>query len=132
MKMFSIAKNSLKSIKQSAKLTSLINIPKFEISEDINNGQPRRRSGNPGCFVCGQIGHIAKDCTQSEKKCFNCGQGGHLSKDCPRTENSRVCYNCGNPGHLSRDCTERRITTCHKCGQEGHKSNACPNSNRNH
>ncbi len=39
------------------------------------------RAAKAVCKVCGQIGHMARDC--KEAKCYNCGQTGHRSKDCP-------------------------------------------------
>ncbi|XP_036317444.1 uncharacterized protein LOC118732418, partial [Rhagoletis pomonella] len=38
------------------------------------------------CFKCGDISHIAKDCSQKQIKCFKCGQPGHRAVDCQRQQ----------------------------------------------
>ena len=42
--------------------------------------------GKGSCFSCGQLGHLARDCSQ--------GKGGGTQM---------ACYLCGKPGHLARD-----------------------------
>lgn len=31
---------------------------------------------------CNGVGHMAKDCTQTERSCYKCGQPGHIAVDC--------------------------------------------------
>jgi cellular nucleic acid-binding protein len=57
------------------------------------------------CFHCGNIGHIAADCTNNRriKPCPLCADLGHHDQPrlCPMRN---VCFTCGVPGHVSREC----------------------------
>lgn len=59
------------------------------------------------CYHCNGVGHIAKECTQSqsEPSCYNCNETGHIARNCPKGS-SKSCYSCGKTGHLSRDCDQ--------------------------
>lgn len=55
---------------------------------------------------CGQVGHLAENCSSTERLCFNCGKGGHESSACPdpRTTDQKSCYHCLSKGHIKADC----------------------------
>ncbi|KAI0832756.1 hypothetical protein BC628DRAFT_348835 [Trametes gibbosa] len=80
-----------------------------------------------GCFKCGNLGHIAENCSSEQRLCYNCrqpGRFGHFARSCPsgagggfasrapppgRGLNTSTlppvkCYRCGGPNHMARDC----------------------------
>eukprot|EP00931_Biecheleriopsis_adriatica_P066932 TRINITY_DN41150_c0_g1_i1.p1 TRINITY_DN41150_c0_g1~~TRINITY_DN41150_c0_g1_i1.p1 ORF type:complete len:253 (-),score=57.53 TRINITY_DN41150_c0_g1_i1:74-742(-) len=92
-------------------------------------GGGRRRPSDEGCFNCGNLDHLARDCPNKgrskgrdgDQACFNCGDRGHIARDCPEPSRkgkgkessgrgrprSDACFTCGESGHLARDCPER-------------------------
>ena len=48
------------------------------------------------CFICGEEGHIGRDCS----KCKVTPQVGYQGKI--------TCYNCGQPEHISREYPKRK------------------------
>lgn len=65
---------------------------------------PRRLTNSRllGLCSCGQVGHLAENCSSTERLCFNCGKGGHESSACPdpRTAEQKSCYLCLGKGHI--------------------------------
>ena len=90
-----------------------------------------------GCFKCGNLGHIAENCSSEQRLCYNCRQPGHESSACPspRTVAAKQCYTCGGVGHIQADCPSLRLQQqngnqkCYNCGRFGHIARACPNGN---
>ncbi|OBZ70292.1 Zinc finger protein GIS2 [Grifola frondosa] len=91
------------------------------------------QSSRKGCFKCGNLGHIAENCTSQERLCYNCRQPGHESSACPspRTVAAKQCYSCGGVGHIQADCPSLRLQggnqKCYNCGRFGHFARNCPN-----
>ncbi|GAK64922.1 zinc knuckle domain protein [Moesziomyces antarcticus] len=88
-------------------------------------------SRRPGCYVCGQLGHLAENCSFSERRCFNCLEPGHESSACeaPRTADAKQCYGCGGKGHIRADCptpASGAAKACYTCGEQGHRARDCP------
>ncbi|KAI0065766.1 hypothetical protein BV25DRAFT_1798107 [Artomyces pyxidatus] len=86
-----------------------------------------------GCFKCGNLGHIAENCSSEERLCYNCRQPGHESSACPepRTVSTKQCYSCGGVGHIQAECPTLRVQggaqKCYNCGRPGHIARLCPN-----
>lgn len=67
------------------------------------------------------MGHLARDCQETEERCYRCNDVGHKSRDCNREKDQISCYNCKEVGHLVKDCPTK-VDVCFACNLEGHIS----------
>ena len=59
-----------------------------------------------GCYSCGQLGNLTKDCSSGDKKVSSLkGEDVvNVEKRLKKDEKPLICYNCGGRGHTSRQC----------------------------
>ncbi|PWA89373.1 putative N-acetyltransferase p20 [Artemisia annua] len=69
-----------------------------------------------GCYKCGEVGHIAKNCALG---CCKCGEVGHIARNCNQagSDPRPRCTKCGDSGHIAKDCS---ALGCCLCGEVAH------------
>ena len=79
-------------------------------------------------WLLSTVGHLADNCSFTERRCFNCLEAGHETSACPspRTTETKQCYNCGGKGHIRADCPTADTKQCFGCGGKGHVKANCP------
>ena len=68
----------------------------------------RKKKGgsNSGCYVCGQKGHMKRDCKSKDDSRQSSARGSGSNKASGPGAKKQRCFKCGQPGHFARECKQ--------------------------
>ena len=90
-----------------------------------SGSKPAKHGGPKSCYSCGQVGHLAKNCSGKKVSPPNPSKGEDLGKK-KKEEKPLLCYNCGGRGHTSRKCpSDVMFCRSEGCDQQANQPFRC-------
>ena len=68
----------------------------------------KKGASGGGCFVCGQKGHLARDCRSRSDSGQSGARGSGSNEASGPTSRKQGCFKCGQQGHFARDCKQAK------------------------